>query len=369
MKQIPLNSDLIAKIKAVVGPDVETEGLAVFEAVALNTRPIPGKDGSFYEAATATPLTLREMADYINQNGLPLAEDHSTAGPAKGRVFYAEYRTETDGLVLSGELRVLFYLDPTETVRIQKLNAGVVDEVSVSFLGKALLCSECGWDYLGEDSDFFENIYKRTCANGHEIGSDGAHLIISGLDKFQEISLVQRGAASNAKIVGKSQATLTPQSLALAAKSFEAGYLFVQASAGDATVDFEALLAKLTTATSDAAVAKAQATAAEAALTAANTQIATLTARVSELETQVADPTLATELTEARTALTAQFNALVTACGETAEAPTTVAALTAGINERTAKLTALIPVGGAAQAAGTTTETPKVDLTAFKISK
>src|SRR3546814_4370075 len=100
------------------------------------------------------------MADHIKNGGhLTLIADHQLTGEPKGRVFDAELLFNN---VNDIELRVLFYLDPTERRLIAKLNAGSLDEVSVSFFPTQFLCSECGWDYLGPDSNV-SNLMEKTC--------------------------------------------------------------------------------------------------------------------------------------------------------------------------------------------------------------
>lgn len=378
MKQIPLTPDLVAKIQAVAGVDVSTDGLAVFEAIALNTLPLPGKRGSLFANAVNTPLTLRDMAAYINEHGLPLAEDHMMDGSPIGKVFFGELLMDTAGPDILGELRILFYLDPTETVRIIKLNAGVIDEVSVGFLGAALLCSDCGWDYLGEDSDFLDNVMMMTCANGHVIGTDGTHLNVSGLGQFYETSLVQRGAASKPKIVGKSVARLpSGYSLSLAARGFEVDRLSLTASKGEKTVDFDNLVTKLTEGSAKNATLTIELATVTAALATISAEVTALKAAAVADATKLADAVtgaaadVVAELNEARTVLTEHFTAMFTATGETLPTvlPTKVAELKAGIDARTLKLTSLIPVGGLSQGSAPLEVAVERDMSAFKLAK
>ena len=72
MKQLDITQEITGWIQAVAGPDVALDGLVVFEAIALNTLPLPGKKGALYQDAVISPLTLRQMADYINSKGVPL---------------------------------------------------------------------------------------------------------------------------------------------------------------------------------------------------------------------------------------------------------------------------------------------------------
>lgn len=269
MKRLELTPALLQLIKDRVGPDVDLEGIAVFESISLNTKPLPGKKGTLWEGAVATPLTLRQIADHINNGGhIPLVQDHNLAETPTGRVFAAGLDYADDG---SFEMRTLFYLDKTEAVMAAKIDSGSMDEVSISFLPTSYLCSECGWDYLGEGANF-ENLFTRTCANDHEIGKDHVHVNMVGLNQLIELSLVARGAADKPKIVGRSASKLAPASAQrLAARGFEFESLICQASRGEDLVDVSKLTADLIEAKTEVGVLQAAATSHAAALSAANT--------------------------------------------------------------------------------------------------
>jgi hypothetical protein len=382
MKRLELTPELLQLIKDRVGPDVELDGIAVFESISLNNKPLPGKKGTFWEKAVATPLTLRQIADYLQAgNHIPLMMDHTMAGAPKGRVFEAGIDYSGDG---EFELRTLFYLDKTETELATKIDAGVYDEVSVTFLPTSYLCSECDFDYLGEGANF-ENFYTRTCSEGHTIGTDGVHVRMVGLATLTELSLVARGAADKPKIVGRSASKLAPTSAPaqrLAARGFEIDGLVCQASRGEDLVNTEKLVADLMAATSELATLKANAGTHEAAITAANTardealgQVTTLTAERDDLQTQLTTATAENkteEATAATTWLTASLTKLLTAAGKSVEnLPTDVAALTAAIDAETKGLTALIPAGGASEggSGSETREAPKANLSAFTTRK
>jgi hypothetical protein len=366
MKQLPMTPELAKLITDAVGPDVDTTGLAVFECIALNTKPLPGKMGSIFENATVMPVTLRQMADSIaGGNHLPLISDHQLMGEPKGRAFFAELNYNSEGGDL--ELRALFYLDPTETVLIQKLNSGSLDEVSVSFLSTQLLCSQCGWDYMGEDATY-DNVAARTCANDHTIGTDGVHAQLVGLSKFVELSLVARGAADRPKIIGKSQSVLLPpSSMRLAAKGFEIDGLICQAGQGElkVTIDTNKLFTDLVEAKTEVNSLKDAKTGLETQLSAATASrdeaVAGRTAaeaRVAELETELAAakaaPSNEADYAVALTFLGDVYGKILTAKGEQApaELPATVSELKAAIEEKTAQLTAILPVGGVTTPAG-----------------
>jgi len=372
MKQLEMTPALEAMIKQAVGQDVDPTGFAVFETVMLNTKPLPGKRGSLFQDAIVQPITLKEMVDSINGgNHLPLVADHELLGAPKGRLFHAALDFEDAALTMRG----LFYLDPTETTLIAKLNAGSLDEVSVAFMSREFNCSECGWDYFGLGVSR-EHIWDQTCANGHKIGVNGAHGEMVGLAQFVETSLVARGAADKPKIVGRSQSKLAPEGLKLlAANGFETDELVVQASLGkkeqstmsDAAIT--ALTAQLTTLSTDKGSLTAQLSAATSErdtlrtdrdsirteLTTAQSEVTRLTAELATANERP-EATVATERDEAVTFLHEQLDHLMVAKGEAKlegdARLKTVAALKAKIGELTANLTSILPVGGKSKAAG-----------------
>lgn len=367
MKQLQMTPELSALIKSRVGEDVETANLAVFETIALNTLPLPGKDGSIFERATTMPLTLKEMMDSINGGKhIPLIADHEMWGAPKGRAFHSGLDYEGGAM----SLRMLFYLDESEAPLIQKLNAGSLDEVSVAFLSREFNCSECGWDYFSFGAN--ENIWERTCGNGHKIGQNGVHAEMVGLAQFIELSLVARGAADNPKIVGKSEAKLAPESaLRLAAHGFsDPNALIVQASRGIETMDLSALTTQLTTLSSEKGALTVNLAAVTGERDTARGEVTALTATVGERDQTIV--TLTGERDEARNAqggavterdaahvlLGEQLDALCVALGEAKlegdKRPKTVAEFKTEIDSRTGKLTAILPTGGRSQGAGGT---------------
>lgn len=371
MKRLQMTPALSAMIKAAVGNDVDTDKLVVFESISLNNLPLPGKRGSPFENAVATPLTLQEMVQHINgPNGsLPLMEDHLVMGAPMGRIFHAGLNYGDENQL---ELRTLFYLDETESVRIAKLDAGVIDEVSVQFLPREFNCSACGWDYINGEGAGPMNLAARTCANDHQIGEDGVHASLNGLSQFMEISLVARGAADTPKIVGKSQSKLAPESAALlSAKGFEPDAFNVRASIKEEdAMDTTKLVADLTAATSSVAVLTHEKQTLTASLTAvtserdtartelatANETIATLTAERDQLKERP-EAIVQTERDEAVVILQEQLNNLLVATGkeklEGDALPSKPAELKAKITEVNAALTAILPApGGVSQAAG-----------------
>lgn len=345
MKRLPMTSELIAEIKAAVGSDVDPSGFAVFESISLNDLPLPGKDGTIFEKSRVSILTLRQMADSVNSgNHLPLMYNHNMEGVPLGRVFKAAISLAQDGSV---ELRTLFYIDETNADFAAKVDAGSLDEVSVQFLATQILCSECEFDYRGEDATW-ANFMDRTCNNGHAIGTDGVHARLVGLQTFTELSLVPRGAAKNPKILGKSDAKLAAPLQALAARGFEIDELFLTASKGEFEVDLTAILTQLEAKTTAAATAEVKLQAAEAKVGGLEAQLAEATTQVAELSARTPDanPEMEAELAEAKSLLVDIYTKLAVAVGDETAAPASIADLKDGIEAHRSKLTAMIPAGG-----------------------
>lgn len=373
-----MTPQLSARIKSVVDEDVDTENLAVFEAIALNSKPLPYKNGSIFEKARVPLLTLQQMAAHLNSgNHIPLVSDHHLMGEPKGRAFWGSVEYDNAG---DPELRILFYLDSTEMRLITKLNAGSLDEVSVQFLSSQFLCSACGWDYFGPEKNS-ESFATYTCANGHTIGENGVHAQLVGLDTFLELSLVARGAADTPKIVGRSASKLTPATqMRLAASGVEIEGLICAAIAGDESVststpDFATLTADLVNARVGEATLTTQ-------LSAATTAVTDLTAKLTAAEASVAELTTKLTAAEAQPTNEADYQVALAFLGEVfkkvavaadgkepTEVPATVAELTAAIKTHTNELTAILPVGGVAAGADSSADKPAIVASAFSNRK
>lgn len=202
-KEADITSEMLAQIERITGTAVEASEIAVFETSALSTRPIT-KTGSIFHGARPSEDLLRQMALKLNsgEESVPLHTLHQQGSELPiGRVFQAEVISAGDG---ESELRALFYLPKSEEDLVQKINLGILDEVSVGVSSQQMLCSKCGFDYLGEEADF-SNLWSQTCNSDHTLGEDGAHIKMIGLDKWMELSLVSRGASSKPKIMGRAK--------------------------------------------------------------------------------------------------------------------------------------------------------------------
>ena len=208
-KQLEVTAEMLEQIRKVADTEVTADDIVVFEATAVNTRPL-SKAGSIFDNGTLTRGTLAEMASRLNDavESVPLHTLHMQGDEIPvGKVFYGYVQDLEDG---NAELRAQFYLTKSEADLIEKINLGILDEVSVGLKSKKMLCSECGWDYFGEEAEFY-NLWDRTCANDHAIGEDGVHVILSGVDAWMELSLVSRGAARSAKIHGRAKQVMSQE--------------------------------------------------------------------------------------------------------------------------------------------------------------
>lgn len=205
-KAIEASAELLAQIERVTGSAVAASDIVIFEAAVANTRPL-NKMGSIFNKGQITEDTLRQMASALNsgEESVPLHTLHMQGGELPiGKVFQAEVIASADG---DAELRAMFFLPAFESALVERINLGIIDEVSVGVKSKALLCSKCGFDYFSAEAGF-ENLYSMTCESGHTVGDDGTHVKLSGLDKWMELSLVSRGAASKPKILGRTKQVL-----------------------------------------------------------------------------------------------------------------------------------------------------------------
>jgi phage shock protein A len=291
------------------GETVDLNSILVFEASVLNTRPLK-KPGSIFDAGRVSVDTLNQMATYLNSGGfVPLQTLHPTGDELPiGRFFYAQVMPSTlgDG---STELVAMFYL-PKNDPNAEKLDQGIIDEVSVGVVAQHLNCSQCSWDYMGADATG-DNFWDRTCANGHTLGVDGVHLNLVGLDRWTETSLVSKGAANNAKILGRTKQRLGQEQYdRLAASGVAPEQKLLIATTTDKprsrTMDKELLelMTQMSDLKADAKVHKHESDAKDA-------QIATLTASVAAKDAQIAKLSEGTELKEATTKL-AESEAKVT---------------------------------------------------------
>lgn len=353
MKRVQLTPEIIERLKAAFGADADPNAYAVYEAIALNQRPIRQKHPLF-EGAIAQDSLLRELVAEVERESAPLQLMHDTRQLPAGRIFA--------GKMHGTEARILLAVPTEKTAIVADLDKGIIDQVSVNVLAKRLECSECGWDYLGADATYM-NVLNGECANEHVLRQNGVHIKMHGMDVLAEISLVGSGGADGARIVDRNNSAFNTESFQRLAASGLAPAMLVASFniQGTQDMDLQTLVAdltnekvKVTTLTADLAAANTRADTAETQLTAANTTIAERDTRITELETE-RDAALAASKPDAPTAATLSFIAdlckrtLIANGDQTPTIPETVEDQIKAINEGQAKLSALIPVGGAAQ--------------------
>ncbi len=272
MKQIDKSAFVLEKLRAA---EVNPDEVAVFEAIALNTRPVRKKHPIFKDAVANRAL-LEEMAQSVNSESRPLQMMHDSSVLPAGRVVYGEVRDVLGG----SELRVIFTVDKSNPELVALVENGTVDQVSVNVLAKQLNCSECGFDFLGEDSNH-EHLWSGTCANGHTMGQNGAHVKMNGLDVWGELSLVGLGGAQGARIVGRDRQVFKDHRLT--AQGMDVLFLAANISTSDLE-DFEMDIAKLI---DDLTTSKANHLQLTADLSAKSAELTALTAKLTDAQTEI----------------------------------------------------------------------------------
>lgn len=202
MKELDITPEMEAAIQRVNGgQNIDLTKIAVFESRSLNTRPLRRRTGLFAKGVTRKNV-LDQMAATLNASdeGIPLHIMHNTEMLNVGRLFMARVDAAPDGAY---ELTSLFYVPRSEENLIERINTGVTDQVSIGIMGERLLCSKCNFDYK---QGGIENLMSLTCDEGHEIGVDGTHVYIDGLEQWMEQSIVDTGASGGARIVNKANA-------------------------------------------------------------------------------------------------------------------------------------------------------------------
>lgn len=345
MKQIAKTPEIIERMKAAFGPDVPIDNLAVYECITLNTDPLR-KAGGIYKGARVSQTALAEMARLINGESGPLQLMHDREALPSGRVFYAQSTGD--------ELRSLFTC--TDPVAQAKIENGSLDQVSVGFAPRSIQCSACGFNFAASEN-WMERMMA-TCDQGHIMGDNGDYAVVDGCTSFLELSLVGKGAAQGARILGPTDARLAQnENYQLAASASPRGEGFqavlLTATPRNKTVDLKELELSLTGAVTDKAnltaelsVSKVALTASEAALAAANVKVADLTTQLAAAKDAPAVAALKVENEAALAALKVEAQAILTALGKTDTVKETVADLVAQIAEHRAQFAALIPTGG-----------------------
>lgn len=291
-KRVKITEAIQKSLRLALGdPDADAGNYAVFEARFLSTEPLSKK--GFFDKARISANTLSEMSRKLNAEGnaIPLQVMHKTDYLPVGKVISAKVLPLNAG---GSELRGHFVIPLDKKEIIADIENSIIDEVSVGLLTKKAQCSACGFDYFGSDTASMMARMNRTCPNEHSLGENGTHLVMSGMDDWSELSLVGKGAASQAKILTRAKQSLGQETLdRLAASGAPLDAFFLTASyemgdkdsnTGVTSMDLEKLTAQLSEKSGQLAEKTLLLTQATAALTAKDTEIADLKAKLKASE-------------------------------------------------------------------------------------
>lgn len=277
-------------VQAVGDEDVDFTQLAAYEAVAASTRPISQR-ATAYHGAQMSQAFLEEMVTHLSDNSVPIQIMHNGSMLPVGKVFAAEVLQADQG---HHDLNVLFFVDAQDQYARQ-IDLGMLDEVSVGAMPEHAYCSECDFDYAEPGNEM--NFYFRECDNGHAIGENGAHLRLTGLASWKELSLVNKGASDKPKILGSAKQRLSKESYEQLAASghgdgIELAYLLCSPSPNDDIgddMDLKLLSDKVATLSSDKGRLELQLEQEQGKLQAATDQIADLTQKLTDAEAKLAE--------------------------------------------------------------------------------
>lgn len=199
-KRLEIDENLKKEIQARCGSDIDLSKIVAYKARIVSTEPI--EQDTIYDGATLAYSTISDLAAIVedkNKN-ITIQTMHDTSVLPIGRLVMAYSVDEPNGI---RALYGVFIISTEHPDLIAKVDTGIIDEVSINFLGEKLLCSECGEDFKEADPySRFEAIMEKKCPFcGKEFGKEGVHLSIVGVEHFSEVSLVTQGAAKNAKIL------------------------------------------------------------------------------------------------------------------------------------------------------------------------
>lgn len=207
MYKIPITPRIHQMMAVTLGQDFDASKYSVYEALANDSLPITGA-GWIYKNATMSATFLAQMATSAKFGYVPMLELHREYSTLPvGRVFDAELYDNEQG---SKDLHVLFYImsSTDENSIDQKLQAGIISSVSSGTSPSKLCCSACGFEYTQNEKTLDRLFWDEECGNGHVIGQD-AHVIMSELRGWDELSFVTQGAVPRAKILNSDKQKLS----------------------------------------------------------------------------------------------------------------------------------------------------------------
>ena len=197
-KRVELTDTVRKYIQDKCGTSVDFNQIAVYQARGISTEQI--SQNTLYDKGNLTRNALADMEALINDplNNVSIQAMHDVSELPQGKVFHAELVDENNA---TSALYTLFGVSTEHPDIINKIDNGIIDEVSFGFRPKQILCSECGKDFLDKDVSFIDIMEGHCPECGAYMGEDGAHVVVPGIEKVSELSLVNRGAAKHAKIL------------------------------------------------------------------------------------------------------------------------------------------------------------------------
>lgn len=197
-KRVELTDTVRKYIQDKCGTSVDFNQIAVYQARGISTEKI--SQNTLYDKGNLTREALADMEALINDplNNVSIQAMHDVSELPQGKVFHAELVDENNA---TSALYTLFGVSTEHPDIINKIDNGIIDEVSFGFRPKQILCSECGKDFLDKDVSFIDIMEGHCPECGAYMGEDGAHVVVPGIEKVSELSLVNRGAAKHAKIL------------------------------------------------------------------------------------------------------------------------------------------------------------------------
>jgi gas vesicle protein len=210
-KRVELTDSLISSIREKMGEDVSPSEFAIYQTRSVSTEVLDA--GGIYRYARISAATIDELAELANEpeRSFPLQIMHNRENLPVGRVLQGRSVEETFGLKA---LYTNVAIPTSKSEIVRDMDLGVINEVSISFLGKKLICSACHKDVRESDNEVA--LMFGFCPHCEvQLGTEDAYLSIEGVESLIELSLVDKGAAKNPKILDKGK------HLALAASSKE----------------------------------------------------------------------------------------------------------------------------------------------------
>lgn len=381
-KTVKITEEIFSKMKAVLGEDISAEKYSVYECRAVSTEPL-SKKCSIMDGAVPSPNFIQMLLNMVRDTdrNISVHANHESDELSYGRVFDGWVSHEDNGVQALYVRFAMLNSDETKDIR-EKIEAGILDEVSIGFSVDSAKCSVCGFDYFDKslsEEEFFEHYLSQTCPEGHKIGVDGCHLNVEATSDFYEVSIVNQGAAHHAKIQENKNFGLSRDNVRKFMFTARFGDKPMEEKKIDAELkgeieEIKALLKKDQTAEIEKVVSEKEAEY-SAKLAEKDAEIEALKATISELEKVSEDKT--SELSANKKIFADEINKALTAAGkesvsEEAELPEMVKAL----HEAQVTLSASIPVGGKSVPAGAELEkadtlygVKKYQLEAFKGAK